>query len=482
MQSLAFATIKELKQLIADKKVTVEEVLRYYLNRLKKYDPKINSALEVFGEESIMADFQSEGALQGIPGLIKDNICQQGRAMTCASKILEGFTATYDATAIARLKREGALLVGRANMDEFAMGSSTETSAFGKTLNPWDCDRVPGGSSGGSAAAVAAGLVPWALGSETGGSVRQPAGFCGVVGLKPTYGLVSRYGLTAYASSLDQIGVFTRTVYDNALVFSAIAGKDIRDSSSLPAQKKDYTGSLDGTLKEGLTIGYIDNMLNAEGVDPEVKASIEAALAEYEKLGATIKPITVPILEYAASAYFIISRAEAASNLARYEGVICGYRDKEADTLDKMYKETRHNGFGNEIRSRIMVGNYVLSAGHAAEFYDNAKMVQRMIRKELHQAFSDVDLLIAPTSPAAAFKLGAFEHDPLQMDLQDFFTCFANLAGIPGLSVPCGMSSDGLPIGYQLVGPHLSEELLFQTAHAYEQATPWHTMKPKGFE
>ncbi len=482
MTTLAFATISELKKKLEKKEISAEELLSYTIERFNKHDKLVGSALEVFDKDSILVKSKNKGTLAGIPGLIKDNITQEGRALTCASRILEGFTATYDATAIDRLKDEGALLVGRANMDEFAMGSSTETSAFMKTRNPWDTNRVPGGSSGGSIAAVAAGLVPWALGSETGGSVRQPAALCGIVGLKPTYGLVSRYGLVAYGSSLDQIGIATRTVHDAASVLSVIAGQDIKDSSTLPVEKKDYTQKLDGKLPEKLVIGIVDNAVNAENMDAEVKALIEQAIKQLESLGAIIKRISIPSMDYSAAAYFIISRAEAASNLARFDGVRYGARDKSAQTLAQMYTETRRNGFGSEVKSRILIGNYVLSAGHAGAYYEKARNVQRMIRHEFIQAFKDVDVLVMPTQPASAFTFGAFDVDKLQMDLQDYFTCPINLAGIPAISIPCGFTKQNLPIGFQLVGPHLSEELLCQVAHAYEVSQPWAGMHPKGFE
>ena len=422
------------------------------------------------------------GPLRGIPGIIKNNICMRDRLLTCASRMLENFRSPYDATAISRLKKDGGSMIGRANLDEFAMGSSTETSYFQKTKNPWDKTRVPGGSSGGSAAAVAAGFVPWALGSDTGASVRQPAALCGIVGLKPTYGLVSRYGLVAYASSLDQIGVFSRSVYDNALILSTIAGNDEHDSSSLPVEKKDYTKNLHSKLPDGLKIGIVDNMLTAPGMDPEVVTVMEDALAEFEKLGATIHHVTLPMIEYSAAAYFILSRAEAASNLARFDGVRYGFRSKNVSSLNQMYEDTRHDGFGWEVKKRILVGNYVLSSGHSGEFYESAIKVKRLIRSQFVEAFQNVDLLIMPTQPAPAFKLGAFDLDPLQMDLQDYFTCPMNLAGVPSISIPCGFSSNKLPLGLQLIGSHCQEELIYQVAHAYEQATPWHTMHPAGYE
>ena len=481
MNTLAFASIKELKTRLEKKELSRQELLAYFLQRFEQYDSDLKSALELFDVQSILDASADKGTLGGIPGILKDNIAQKGRNLTCASRILEGFKAPDDATASTRLKQEGALLLGRSNMDEFAMGSSTETSAYFKTKNPWGHDYVPGGSSGGSAAAVAAGLVPWSLGSDTGGSVRQPAGHCGIVGLKPTYGLVSRYGLVAYGSSLDQIGVSTRNVADNALVFSAIAGHDLKDSSTLRAEKKDYTQQLSDTLPQGLKIGIVDNTINAPGMNQEVADSLEKAIKQFEKMGATITRISLPTLDYSAAAYFILSRAEATSNLGRFDGVRYGMRDRNTKTLTEMYRNTRHDGFGSEVKSRIIVGNYVLSAGHAGEFYENAKKVQRLIRRDFIESFKAVDVLLMPTQPTSAFKFGAYDIDRLQMDLQDYFTCPMNLAGIPALSIPCGFTQEHMPIGMQLIGPHLGEELLYQVAHAYEQSMPWHTMHPSGY-
>lgn len=481
MDSLAFATIKEIKAALEAKKISYEELIDFYLNRFAAYDGQIKSAIDIFDKEWIVKNMKQVGLLAGIPGLIKNNISIKDQRLTCASRILENFRSPYDATAIMRLKEQGAAILGSANLDEFAMGSSTETSAFYKTKNPWDISRVPGGSSGGSAAAVAAGLIPWALGSDTGASVRQPAAFCGIVGLKPTYGRVSRYGLVSYASSLDQIGVLSHTVYDNALIFSAIAGKDPADSSTIQIDSQDFTASLDGTIPSGLKIGIVDNTLTAQGMDSEVGAAIQDGLKVFEKLGATIQHITMPAVDYSAAAYFILSRAEAASNLARFDGVRYGFRNKQATTLKAMYEDTRHDGFGDEVKKRIMVGNYALSAGHASDFYHNANRVKRLIRSQFVAAFKEVDVVIMPVSPTPAFALGAFDLDPLQMDLQDYFTCPMNLAGIPALALPCGMSKNNLPIGFQIAGPHRSEELIFKVAHAYEQKTPWHTMHPEGF-
>jgi aspartyl-tRNA(Asn)/glutamyl-tRNA(Gln) amidotransferase subunit A len=477
-----FITIQELEEKLAKKEITREEILDFYIARFESFDGAIGSALEIFDKKSILENSNPEGTeLFGIPGLIKDNICQKDRITACASKTLEHFVSPYDATAITRLKEAGALLMGRANMDEFAMGSSTETSAFKTTHNPWDISRIPGGSSGGSAAAVAAGLVPWALGSDTGGSVNQPSALCGIVGLKPSYGLISRYGLVAYGSSIDQIGIMAKTVYDNARVLSVIAGKDPRDASMIQMDKKDYTAHLTGKLPENIRIGIVENAIAAHGVEPEIVEAIKTALQIFEDNGALVKSITIPTLEYAAASYFVLSRAEAASNLARFDSVRYGTRNKKAKTLNEMYAKSRHDGFGEEVRGRILVGNYVLSAGHTGQFYKNAKRVKRLITRDFAQAFGEVDVLIIPTHPAPAFKFGAFVHNKLQMDLQDYFTCAMNLAGIASLGIPCGMTSNNLPIGLQLVGPSLSEELLYQVGHAYQQLTDWHTKTPSGY-
>lgn len=480
MKNVAFASVKELRNLLDSGEISADELLDLCIKRFERYDEQLGSALEIFDKDSIKNDMRTHGSLAGIPGLVKDVIAQKDRKLTCASKILRNFVSTFDATSVARMKAAGAACIGRANCDEFAMGSSNENSAYKVVHNPWDLSRVSGGSSGGSVAAVAAGLVPWALGTETGGSVRQPAAFCGIVGLKPTYGLVSRYGLVAYASSFDQVGIATRTVYDNALILSTIAGSDAHDSSSLPIKPHDYTGSMDGTLKKNMTIGVIDDALYAEGVDPEIVAAIETALKELEKLGATIKHVSLPVLSYGTATYVILSRAEAASNLSKFDGVRYGLRDMKAESLEEMYSSTRAQGFGSTVKHRILVGNYVLSAGHAAAFYKNAKKVQGLIRQGFTDLFKQVDLLVMPVSPTPAFKIGGITN-PLEMDLQDYFTCPINVAGIPALAVPCGFTKQNLPIGFQFVGPHLSEELIYQTAHAYEQATPWHTMTPPGY-
>jgi len=480
MNTLAFASIQELKNKLAKKEISQSELVSFYAERFAKYDGNLGSALEIFESSSVLSQTnQQAGVLAGIPGLIKDNICQTGRRASCASKILENYISTYDATVIENLKQSGALLLGRANMDEFAMGSSNETSAFKKCRNPWNNECVPGGSSGGSAAAVAAGLVPWALGSETGGSVRLPAAFCGIVGIKPTYGLVSRYGLIAYASSLDQVGVFTRNVADNALVLGAIASHDPKDSTSIAAPTYDYSKNITQDLPKEFTIGVIENALNADGLDLEVKQAVERAVSFYgQDLKVKIKYLNLKTLDYSAAAYFIISRAEAASNLARFDGVRYGMRSKSAQNLYEMYADTRHDGFGAEVRLRIMVGNYVLSEGHAGQYYHNAQKVQRMIRQEMVDVLAGVDLLITPTQAMPAFKIGAFDKNKLQMDLQDYFTCFVNLAGLPAISVPCGFSKAGLPMAFQLIGTHFSESILYQAAYQYEQAHSWYKTHP----
>lgn len=478
MNELAFASIKTVSDKLARKEISVAELLDVSLKRFEKYDPVIGSALEIFDKASIVAEMpdRATSPLWGIPGIIKDNICQQNRITSCASKILENFRSPYDATVVSRLKAVGALSVGRANCDEFAMGSSGENSAFGRTSNPWDTTRVPGGSSSGPAAAVAAGFVAWSLGSETGGSVRQPASFCGIVGMKPTYGLVSRFGLVAYASSIDQVGPLTRTVHDNALVLSCIAGADENDSTCRPEKLQDYTRGLTGKIKPGLKIGIIDNAYNIEGIDPEVRELLQESLKEYERLGAELVTLRLPLMDYGAAIYFMVSRAEAASNLARFDGVRYGSRAQDIHDLADMYAQTRSRGFGRVVTQRILIGNYVLSAGHAEEYYNSAKRVQSLLRAQFLEAFKTVDVLFAPVSPAPAFKFG--EVTGLEMDLQDYFTAPANLVGIPALALPCGFTKAGLPVGFQLFGPDLSEALLYQTGYAYEQSSTWHIRYP----
>jgi aspartyl-tRNA(Asn)/glutamyl-tRNA(Gln) amidotransferase subunit A len=411
----------------------------------------------------------------GIPLAIKDVLCTKGVTTTCGSRILENFVPPYDATAVARLKAAGAILLGKTNTDEFAMGSSTENSAYFTTHNPWDLTRVPGGSSGGSAAAVAAAACLGALGTDTGGSVRQPAGLCGVVGLKPTYGRVSRYGLIAYASSLDQVGVLTKDVTDAALLLGVIAGHDPHDSTSIDAPVPDYTTALTGDVK-GVRVG-VPREYFIEGMQPEVEAAVRAAVDVLAGLGAEVVEVSLPHTDYALPVYYLIAPAEASANLARYDGVRYGLRVDAGDLIET-YKATRGQGFGAEVKRRIMLGTYALSAGYYDAYYLRAQKVRTLIKGDFDAAFEQVDVIVAPTSPTTAFRIGEKVDDPLQMYLTDVFTLSMNLAGIGGLSLPCGFDGAGLPIGMQIMGPALGEEQVLCVAHAYEQATEWHRRRP----
>jgi aspartyl-tRNA(Asn)/glutamyl-tRNA(Gln) amidotransferase subunit A len=426
------------------------------------------------------------GPLAGLPVAIKDLICVEGEPTTCGSRMLQGFRPPYNATVIEKLKASGAVLYGKANMDEFAMGSSTENSCYGPSLNPWDPSRIPGGSSGGSAAAVAAMTSPVSLGSDTGGSIRQPAALCGLVGLKPTYGRVSRYGLIAFASSLDQIGPFTWNVPDMALLMEVISGGDQRDATSIPDAVPAYSAEIE-KRPEKLRIGVVREFFG-EGLDPEVAAAVQETIAVYQKMGAEIKEVSLPHSKYGIAAYYIVAPAEASSNLARYDGTLFGHRakdyspandaEKDLPALVRMMMATRAEGFGAEVKRRIMLGTYALSAGYADQYYNKALKVRRLIRNDFEKAFAEVDFLIGPTTPTPAFKLGEKAANPLAMYLSDIYTITTNLAGIPGLSMPCGFSSEGLPIGVQLVGPAMSETALLQAARLYERETQWHTRRP----
>ena len=417
-------------------------------------------------------------ALAGVPIAVKDNICVRGFQVSCGSRILGDYHPPYDATVIERLINAGAVIIGKTNCDEFAMGSSNENSAFGVVKNPWDITRVPGGSSGGSAAAVAAGIVPVALGSETGGSVRQPASLSGVIGLKPTYGRNSRYGLVAFASSLDQVGIFGRSVPDVAAVLRVIAGRDRHDATTADVSVPDYQAGLSKDIK-GARLGF-PQALFGEGLDTDVRASVESAIDVYRELGAEIVDVELPHAKYSIAVYYIIATAEASSNLARYDGVRYGFRAEEAPELRHMYKKTRDEGFGPEVKRRIMLGTYVLSAGYYDAYYRKAQQVRALIREDLRQAFAACDAIVTPTSPTPAFLFGEKVNNPLEMYLSDVYTVTANLAGTPGLSVPCGLSSEGLPIGMQLLGPYWSEPMLLKLAHAYQEARPF-TALPRVF-
>jgi aspartyl-tRNA(Asn)/glutamyl-tRNA(Gln) amidotransferase subunit A len=416
------------------------------------------------------------GPLAGVPMAIKDNICVRGLQASCGSRILGDYHPPYNATVIERLLAAGAILIGKTNCDEFAMGSSNENSAFGPVKNPWDLTRVPGGSSGGSAAAVAAGIVPAALGSDTGGSVRQPASLCGVVGLKPTYGRNSRYGLVAFASSLDQVGVFARNVADVAAVLGVIAGRDPHDATTADVPVTDYKAALTGNIK-GTRIGF-PRALFGKGLDREVGEAVEQAVEDYRQLGAEVVDIELPNAQYAIAVYYIIATAEASSNLARFDGVRYGFRAEEAPELRQMYRKTREEGFGAEVKRRIMLGTYVLSAGYYDAYYRKAQQVRSLIKEDFRKAFESCDAIVTPTAPTPAFVIGEKVDDPLAMYLNDIYTVTANLAGVPGINVPCGLSSKRLPIGMQLLGPYWSEPTLLKLAHAYEEIRPFNERPP----
>lgn len=473
-----FSTIRDLNKKLKNKVITVEEITTFYENRLKKYNPSLNVLVRSF--EDRVPTPSATGILAGIPCLVKDNICVKNNITSGGSNILKNFSPSYNATVVENIRSQGGIILGHSNMDEFAMGSTGEFSAYGPSKNPWDLKRSPGGSSAGSAAAVAAGLVPWALGTETGGSVRQPAAFCGLVGLYPTYGLVSRYGLLAFGSSLDQAAPITRTVYDNALVLSAIAGHDNHDSTSLPEPKFDYTKNLDGKLPKGLKIGVIKDSYS-EAVHPEIRAATENSVRILEGMGASVKIINLDSLKYGVSVYFIISRAEAASNLSRIDGSLYGVRPSNCEDLEDMYLRTRDAGFGKEVKRRILMGNYVLSSEHR-DVYDKATFVRNMIRTDLEAAFDEVDLLLSPTTTTLPFLLNDTVHDPVAMYLNDYFSLPNCVAGYPALTVPAGMSKNNLPIGIQFVGPRLSEKLLYSVGYAFEQSSNYSNLKPEGYD
>ena len=469
----------ELQQKLSRREVSAVEITKSVLARADKVDSTIQSFITRTPEAALaqakrvdekLARGESVSPLAGIPGALKDNMCTKGVKTTCASKILANFVPPYDATITEKLAAADAVIVGKANLDEFAMGSSTENSGFFVTRNPWDTERVPGGSSGGSGAAVAAGEAIWSLGSDTGGSIRLPAAYCGVVGLKPTYGRVSRYGLVAYASSLDQIGPFARDVRDCALVLGAISGHDRRDSTSINAPVPDYTAKLEAGVK-GLKIGLPREYFVA-GMQPEVEAAIRRSIDELVDMGAELVEVSMPNTQYALATYYLIATAEASSNLGRYDGVGFGHRGEGGDIVS-MYKRSRAEGFGPEVQRRIMLGTYALSSGYYDAYYLKALKVRTLIKQDFDRAFGQVDVLIAPIAPTTAFKIGEKVEDPLAMYLVDVCTIPSNLAGVPALSLPCGFA-DGLPIGMQIIGPHLSEATLLQVAYTFEQAHDYH--------
>jgi len=477
-------TIHELGERFRRRELTPSEATRAYLERIEALDPQVRAFLTITREQALRQAAEADarfGAgrprspLDGVPIALKDVLCTRGIRTTCGSRILESFIPPYDATVVARLAEAGAVLLGKLNMDEFAMGSSTENSAFFSTRNPWDLTRVPGGSSGGSAAAVAADMAVAALGTDTGGSIRQPGAFCGVVGLKPTYGRVSRYGLIAFASSLDQIGPLTKDIEDAALVLQVVAGHDPMDSTSVDVPVPDYRAEM-GRGIEGLRIG-IPAEYFIEGLDPEVEAAVRAAIKTLEILGARTQPVSLPHTEYGLAAYYLIAPAEASSNLARYDGVKYGLRVPKARDLIEMYSRTRAAGFGAEVKRRVMLGTYALSAGYYDAYYGKAQRVRTLVSRDFQQAFERVDVIAAPTTPGVAFKFGEKE-DPLQMYLNDIFTIPGNLSGLPGVSVPAGFTMAGLPIGLQLIGRAFDEAALLRVAHAYERATEWRRRKP----
>lgn len=484
--SLHKLTLLDLQRKFTAGEVNAREIVRAYSLRINQVEPKVKAYItqtkDAAAAQAEALDEKLKGwrrtlPLMAMPLAIKDNICTEGVLTTCASRILGNFTPPYDATVIAKLREQGYLLLGKTNLDEFAMGSSTENSAFGPSRNPWNLQYVPGGSSGGSAAAVAADECVAALGSDTGGSIRQPAAFCGVVGLKPTYGRVSRYGLVAFASSLDQIGPITKCVADAAILLGIIAGHDPRDSTSAAVPVPDYLKVLKRRdlrkVRIGVPVEYF-----AEGLDPEVDRAVKDAIGELKKLGGEIKEIKLPTTDAAIATYYVIATAEASSNLARYDGVKYGLRSKQTKDLLELYMKTRQEGFGPEVKRRIMLGTYALSAGYYEAYYGKAQAVRTLIRRDFDAAFKEVDLIVTPVTPTPAFKLSEKVDDPLQMYLSDIYTISVNLAGVPAISLPCGFSTAGLPIGLQIIGRPFEEDMVIRAAHAYEQVTNWRVKRP----
>lgn len=479
-------TALELLGLLERGEITSEALTSEFLKSIRAREPRVKAFLHVDEGRALeearavdakRRDGQPLGLLAGVPVAVKDVLCTAGQPTTCGSKILEKFIPPYDAHVITCLKKADAVIIGKTNMDEFAMGSSTENSAYQVTRNPWDLERIPGGSSGGSAAAVTACEAPLALGSDTGGSIRQPAGLCGIVGMKPSYGRVSRFGLVAYASSLDQVGPFAHDVTDAALLLEAIAGHDPRDSTSVHQSVPPYSKLVDQPFKP-LTIGVAKEYFSA-GLDAEVDRSVREALKVYEKLGATIKEVSLPHSRYAIACYYLVATAEASSNLARYDGVHFGRRAKEYDNLIDMVCKSRGEGFGQEVKRRVMLGTYALSSGYIDAYYLKALKVRRLIKEDFDKAFAECDVIMGPTSPTPAFKIGERAEDPLAMYLSDIYTISCNLAGIAGISIPCGFTKTGLPIGLQILASPLEEEKLLRVARMHERETEWHRRRPK---
>ena len=483
MSALNTSTIQELSQQLTAGACSSEEIVKDVIGAIRETDELIGAYLSLDEEKALAQarvadkarDKGDASPLLGIPIAVKDLLNVEGESCNCASHILDGYTSPYDATVIARLRKQGAVLLGRVNMDEFAMGSSTENSGFKVTRNPWGTDRVPGGSSGGSAAAVSSHEAIASLGSDTGGSIRQPAAFCGCVGLKPSYGRVSRYGLTAFASSLDQIGPITKTVADAAILLGAISGRDEMDATSLDVDVPNYADLLTGDLK-GMRLGLPKEYF-VEGMDAEIEASVRAAVEQCRELGAEIVDITLPHTGYAIATYYVIATAEASANLARFDGVRYGAREEGEDPAD-MYGKTRETHLGSEVKRRIMLGTYVLSSGYYDAYYLRAQKVRTLIRRDFEEAFKQCDAIVAPVTPTAAYPIGERVDDPLKMYLGDIFTATANLAGICGLSVPCGFTGENMPIGLQVLGPSFKEETILKVGHAYEQSTEWHKAQP----
>ena len=463
-------TVHELIEKLDKNEVTSEDIIKSYSKRIEEKEKDVEAFVTITTDKALEESKsvnRTKSKVAGIPIGLKDNLCTKGVKTTCSSKMLENFIAPYNATVVENLKNAGIISIGKMNMDEFAMGSSTEYSTFKTTKNPWNLSTVPGGSSGGSAAAVASDMVPWALGSDTGGSIRQPASLCGVVGLKPTYGLVSRYGLVAFASSLDQIGPITKDVTDSAILLNIIAGHDEKDSTSVDMPKKDYTKSLVKDVSK-FTIGVPKEFLG-EGTNQEVRKSIEKAIEKYKELGATVEECTLDVANQALATYYIIACAEASSNLGRFDGIRYGYRTKNYNSLNDIFINSRSEAFGEEVKRRIILGTYVLSSGYYDAYYKKAQKVRTVIKQEFEKLFKKYDFLITPTSPTVAYKIGEKSNNPLEMYLADLCTVSVNIAGLPGISIPCGVDSSGLPIGLQLIGHPFEEETILQAAYTYEQ-------------